>query len=117
MSAVKLPSHNLAIFLVPLLEPIATNLYTVENSFEFVKTITYQDPGLFMDSPDVESHFINIQLEETINVSCDSLFSNDRINNNRIDFEKLSRVAPQSVFNLEGKIYKKKSVELVSDLN
>lgn len=70
-----------------------------------------------MDSPDVESHFINIQLEETINVSCDSLFSNDRINNNRIDFEKLSRVAPQSVFNLEGKIYKKKSVELVSDLN
>ena len=36
MSAIKTPTYNLAKFLVPLLEPITTNMYTVKNSFEFV---------------------------------------------------------------------------------
>ena len=47
-----------------------------------------------MASLDVESLFINIPLEKTISVCCDSLFSNDaKLNNiNRIDFEKLLKV-------------------------
>ena len=48
-----------------------------ENNFEFSKEITGQDPGLFMESLNVESLFINITLEETINVFCDLLFSDD----------------------------------------
>ena len=39
MSAIKTPTYNLAKFLVPLLESITTNIYTVKNSFEFAKEI------------------------------------------------------------------------------
>ena len=65
MSAIKIPTNNLAKFLVPLLQPITTNMYTVKNSFEFAKEITDQDPGLFMANLDVESLFTNIPLEGT----------------------------------------------------
>ena len=109
MSAIKTPTYNLAKFLVPLLEPITTNMYTVKNSFEFSKEIVDQDAGLFMASLDVESLFTNILLEETISVCCDSLFSNNsKVNNiNRNDFGKLLRAALQNkYFNFEGKIYK-----------
>ena len=37
MSAIKTSTNNMAKFLVPLLEPITTNMYAVENSFEFAK--------------------------------------------------------------------------------
>ena len=107
MSAIKTPTYNLAKFLVPLLEPITTDMYTVKNNFEFVKEIADQDPGLFMVSMDVESLFTNIPLEETRNVCCDSLFRNDaKVNNiKRIDFKKLLRAALQNkFFNFEGKI-------------
>ena len=109
MSAVKTPTYNLAKFLVRLLEPIITNMYTVKNSFGFTKEIADQDPGHFMASLDVESLFTNIPLEETINVCCDSLFSNDaKVNNiNKIDSGKLLRAALQNnFFNFQGKIYK-----------
>ena len=109
-SAIKTPICNLAKFLVPLLEPITTNMYTVKNSFAFSKEIPDHDPELFMASLDVESLFTHIPLEEAISVCCDSLFRNNaKINNiNRIDFEKLLRAALQNnFFNFEGKIYKK----------
>ena len=77
MSAIKTPTYNLAKFLVPLLQPITTNMYTVKNSFEFAKEIADQDPGLFMANLDVESLFTNIPLEGTTSVCCDSLFSHD----------------------------------------
>ena len=100
MAAIKTSTYNLAKFLVPLLEPITTNMYTVKNSFGFSKEIADQDPGLFMASLNVESLFTNLPLEETASVCCDSLFSNDaKVNNiNRIDFEKLSRTALQNTF-------------------
>ena len=62
-----------------------------------------------MASLDVESLFTNIPLEETINISCDSLFDGEaKINNfSRNDFEKFFRMALQnSFFNFDGKIYK-----------
>ena len=62
-----------------------------------------------MASLDLEYLFTNIPLEETINISCDSLFSNEgKINNfNRDDFEKLFRMALQNnFFNFDGKICK-----------
>ena len=65
MSAIKISTNNLAKFLVPLLQPITTNMYTVKNSFEFAKEIADQDPGLFMANLDVESLFTNIPLEGT----------------------------------------------------
>ena len=109
LSAIKPPSYNIAKHLVPILEPITTNKFTIKNSFEFAKEIIEQDSGLYMASLDVESLFTNIPLEETINISCDSLYSNEtKINNfNRNDFEKLFRMALQNnFFNFDGKIYK-----------
>ena len=64
---------------------------------------------MFMASLDVEFIFTNIPLEETTNVCCDSLFSNDaKVSNiKNIDFKKLLRAALQNnFFNFEGKIYK-----------
>ena len=110
LSAIKTPSYNIAKYLVPILEPITTNKFTIKNSFEFAKEVIEQDSGLYMASLDVESLFTNIPLEETINISCDSLFSNEaKINNfNRNDFEKLFRMALQNnFFNFDGKIYEK----------
>ena len=109
MSTTKTSTYNLAKFLVLLLDPITTNMYTIENNFEFPKEIADQEPGLFMSSLDVESLFTNITLVETISVCCDSLFSNDaKLNDtNRIDFEKLLRAALQkNFFNFEGKFDK-----------
>ena len=109
ISAIKTPTYNLATFLVPLLQPITTNMYTVKNSFEFSKEIADQYLGLFIGSLDVESLFTNIPLVENVSVCCDSLFSNNaKVNNiNRIDFEKILRAALQNnFFNFEGKIYK-----------
>ena len=105
LSAVKTPSYNIAKYLVPILEPITTNKFTIKNSFEFAKDVIEQDSGLYMASLDVESLFTNIPLEETINISCDSLFSNEiKINNfSRNDFEKLFRMALQNNFNFDGK--------------
>ena len=56
----------------------------------------------------MESLFTNIPLEETINISCDSLFGSEaKINKfSRNDFEKLLRMALQNnFFNFDGKIY------------
>ena len=66
-----------------------------------------------MASLDVESLFTNIPLEETINISCDSLFSNEAkiYNFNRNHFENLFRMALQNnFFNFDGKIYKQTDV-------
>ena len=54
MSAIKTSTYNLAKFLVPLLEPITTNMCTEKNSSEFAKEIADQGPGLLMASLDVE---------------------------------------------------------------
>ena len=109
LSAIKTPSYNIAKYLVPILEPITTNKFTIKNSFEFAKEVTEQGSGLFMSSLDVESLFTNIPLEEAINISCDFLFANEaKINNfSRNGFEKLLRMALQNnFFNFDGKIYK-----------
>ena len=82
--------------LVPILEPITANEFTIKNTFEFAKEITEQDSGFFMARLDVESLFTNtnIPLEETINISYDSVFGNKaKISNfSRNDFEKLLKM-------------------------
>ena len=108
MSAIKTPTYNVAKFVVPLLEPITNNMYTVKNSFKFAKEIADQGPGLFMSSLDVESLFTNIPLEKTASMYCGSLCISDaKVNNiNRIDFKKLLRAALRNnLFNFDSKFY------------
>ena len=109
LSAIKTPSYDIAKHLVPLLEPITTNKFTIKNSFEFAKEFIEKNSGLFKVSLDVESLFTNIPLEETINNSYDTLFPNEaKMNNfNRNGSKKLLRMALQNnFFNFDGKIYK-----------
>ena len=108
-SAIKTPSYNIVKHLAPILETATTNQFTIKNSFEFDKEVIEQDSGLFMASLDVKSLFTNVPLEETINISCDSLFGNEaKINNfGRNDFEKLLGMALQNnFFNFDGNIYR-----------
>ena len=108
LSAIKTPSYNLAKFLVPLIEPITKNNFTVKNSFEFSKEICEQNPEYFMASLDVESLFTNIPLEETIKICCDSLYKNQELlcNISKNQFEKLLRAAlSNNYFLFDGIIY------------
>ena len=42
MSVIKTPTYNLARYLVPLLDSITTNMYTVKSSVNFAKEIADQ---------------------------------------------------------------------------
>ena len=76
-AAYKTPSYNLAKYLVPILSPLTTNQYSVENSYKFAEEIQDQDgsSGLVMASFDVENLFTNIPLQETIQIIAQQLFT------------------------------------------
>ena len=76
LSALKTPTYNLAKFLVPILNPLTKNEYTVKDSFQFAEEICEQDPTLTMGSLDVDSLFTNIPLNETIDICINQLFEN-----------------------------------------
>ena len=68
LSAIGTFNYNCANLLVPLLNPLTQNEYTVKKSIEFAKGVSafnFSDP-LFLASFDVKSLFTNIPLEETI---------------------------------------------------
>ena len=48
--ALQTPTYNLAKFLVPILNPLTKNEYTVKDSFQFAEEICEQDPTLSMGS-------------------------------------------------------------------
>ena len=58
---------------------LTSNVYTVKDSFAFAKEIILQDSEFFMGSLDVDSLFINIPLEETIDICSNTLFENTEI--------------------------------------
>ena len=76
LSALQTPTYNLAKFLVPILDPLTKNEYTVKNSFHFAEEICEQDFSLSMGSLDVDSLFTNIPLDKTIYICINQLFEN-----------------------------------------
>ena len=67
LSAIKTPSYNLAKVLVPLLQPITKNNFTLEKSFEFSKEMSGKNPECFMVSLEsllksVVAHFTRIRI-------------------------------------------------------
>ena len=54
----------------------ACNEYTVKDSFALAKEIVEQDSEFSMGSLDVDFLFTNIPLEETIDISANTLFEN-----------------------------------------
>ena len=75
-SALQTPTYNLAKFLVPILNPLTENEYTVQDSFQFAEEICEQDTTLTMGSLDVDSLFTNIPLDETIDICINQVFEN-----------------------------------------
>nr|XP_027215931.1 uncharacterized protein LOC113808661 [Penaeus vannamei] len=68
-------NYNTAKFLVPIISPLTSNQYTIDNSTSFVKEITslnFQQP-VTMASFDVESLFTNVPLQETTELIANNL--------------------------------------------
>ena len=79
LSAIGTPTYKVAKFLVPMLEPLTTNEYTIKDSFtfaEFANVSRSFDSKLVMASFDIESLFTNIPLQETIDLCVENLFQN-----------------------------------------
>ena len=68
LSTIGTPTNKLAKFLVPMLEPLTTNQYTIKDSFTFAEELQSFDPKLVVTSFDIESLFTNIPLQETIDL-------------------------------------------------
>ena len=68
LSALQTSTYKLAKYLVPILEQLTTNKYTVKDSFNFATEMVEQDLKNFMGSLDIDSIFINIPLEGTIEI-------------------------------------------------
>ena len=79
LSALQTPTYKLAKYLVPILESLITNKYTVKDSFNFATEIVKQDSSNFMGSLDIDSLFNNIPLEVTIEICTNNLFKNNDI--------------------------------------
>ena len=75
LSACNTPTFDLAKFLVPILNSITTNDYTVSNVFPFIKELLQLDAkNTVIASFDVKSLFTQIPLNETIDICVNELF-------------------------------------------
>ena len=108
LSAICTSTYKPAKYLLPFLMPLTQNEYTVTDSFHFAEEICKQDPNLYMASLDVDSLFTNIPLDETIDISIDSLYKDDE-NSPKISkdvFHNLLTVATkESFFMFSNKFY------------
>ena len=109
LSAIGTPTHKLAKFLVPMLEPLTTNEYTIKDSFTFAEELRSFDSKLLMASFDIESLFTNIPLQETIDLCVENLFK-DRThvdNLSKDSFrELLTRTMSESLILFDQEFYK-----------
>nr|XP_027226988.1 uncharacterized protein LOC113818961 [Penaeus vannamei] len=103
-------NYNTAKFLVPIISPLTSNQYTIDNSTSFVKEITslnFQQP-VTMASFDVESLFTNVPLQETTELIANNLDNTylDKHGLDTITFKKLLEItAHHSVFTFNDCLY------------
>ena len=82
--------------MVPLLEPLTKNQYTIDNGYNFRNNILNQDDETFMVSFDIESLFTNVPVNETIDIIIRKLFpeSDSTFHNfNSDDFRTILKLA------------------------
>ena len=110
LSSIGTPTNKLAKFLVPMLEPLTTNQYTIKYSFTFAEELQSFDPKLVVTSFDIESLFTNIPLQETIDLCVAYLFQ-DRThldNLSKDSFrELLTRTLSESLILFDQEFYKR----------
>ena len=109
LSAINTPGYNVAKFLIPILEPLTHNEFTVKDSFSFAKEIITYNSSLFMASLDVESLFTNIPLHETIK-NCVEDLHNKNLYNGKLNkaelFKLLETATSESSFIFDYLLYK-----------
>jgi hypothetical protein len=105
------PSFKLSKYLVPILEHLTTNEYTVDNSHKFVTDLS-EIPNAndyFMVSLDIKNLFTNVPLEETIEICLDNLFCNQELSlgMNRNQFKSMLELSVlNSYFTFDEKFYR-----------
>jgi len=103
-------NYNTAKFLVPIISPLTTNQYTIENSTAFANEITSLDleqPST-MASFDVESLFTNVPLLETTEIIVDNIQTThlNKFGLTKDSFKKLLNIAAHhSVFSYNDDLY------------
>ena len=73
LRAIGTPTYKLSKFFVPLLTPLTSNEYTIKDSLSLAEELLNGDSHLIMASVDVESHFTNIYLQETIDLRVEAV--------------------------------------------
>ena len=110
LAAYNNPNYQIAKYLVSLLQPYASNEYSLLNSANLVPDIIIQDVDLYMVSFDVTSLFTNIPLQDTIEIILEKIFYDDDVlfhGYNKEYFRKILEIAVQDTyFIFNNKIYK-----------
>ena len=93
VSSINTPQYKLAKFIIPHINILSKNEYTLDNSRDLINSVSemHIDENYFMTSFDVESLFTNIPLKETIDIIVNSIYDggDDVRGMNRNDFRKL----------------------------
>ena len=78
LSSTNTPNYKLSKFLIPHIDHLSTNDYTLRNSKEFFNVLSELDLGetSVMASFDVESLYTNIPIRETVKIITDSIYDN-----------------------------------------
>ncbi|XP_070000276.1 uncharacterized protein [Penaeus vannamei] len=103
-------NYNTAKFLVPIISPLTTNQYTIENSTVFANEITSLNPEqpITMASFDVESLFTNVPFLETSEIIVNNINSThlNKFDLTKDSFKKLLHIAAHhSVFSYDNDLY------------
>ena len=104
-------TYALAKYLLPFIEPLTTNEYTVRDTFHFVSMLDTKNHRLIMASLDVDSLFTNIPLRETIELVTAKVYGNKRKVNGilKSDFKRLLTLSTKgSVFYFNGVYYRQR---------
>lgn len=113
-AAYSTPSFKLSKFLVPILKPLTTNTYTVDNSYTFVEDIikVHNCDKYFMASFDIANLFTNVPVLETIDIILNHFFLNDGsifLGMTRVLFKQLlENSVLNSFFLFDGELYQQR---------
>ena len=97
LSATGEPTYKLAKSLVPMLEFLTTNQYTIKDSFTYAEERQSFDSKLVMASFDIEYLFTNIPLQEKIDLCVENLFK-DKNHVDNLSEHSFCEFLPRAIF-------------------
>ena len=110
LAAYNAPNFQIAKYLVPLLNCLCNNQYSLSNPSAFVHGILDQEANQYMISLDIQSLFTNVSLLETIDIILNKLFTvSTSIYHgfNKSNFKKLLELSVlETHFLFNGNVYK-----------